>query len=152
MPSPAATSLDIRLARADDSDAVFVLLGQLWPKSPLDREVIHTAFLKGISDPGRSFFVGELGGRVVALATLAFGTDLWQPAFKAAHLDELVVDAAVRGQGVGEAMLQHIVEAARQRGLTMVELISAAHRTDAHAFYERKGFPRLGTLVFGRKL
>ena len=52
----------------------------------------------------------------------------------------LVVDAAVRGKGVGRLLVEAAEAWARERGLVALRLRTRVERADAHAFYERLGF------------
>ena len=60
------------------------------------------------------------------------------------QIDDLVVSETERSGGVGKALLDHIKAEARAQGRTEVHLDSALHRLDAHRFYDREGFERLG--------
>jgi GNAT superfamily N-acetyltransferase len=60
------------------------------------------------------------------------------------QIDDLVVSDAERSTGVGKALVDHVKSAARAEGRTEVHLDSALVRTDAHRFYDREGFERLG--------
>jgi GNAT superfamily N-acetyltransferase len=71
--------------------------------------------------------IGVLGMRPVH--TLARGAHL--------HVDDLVVDAAVRGSGAGRALMDYAERDARARGMTAVFLDA---RPDAVAFYERENY------------
>jgi ribosomal protein S18 acetylase RimI-like enzyme len=71
--------------------------------------------------------IGVLGMRPVH--TLARGPHL--------HVDDLVVDAAVRGSGAGRALMDYAERDARARGMTAVFLDA---RPDAVAFYERENY------------
>jgi GNAT superfamily N-acetyltransferase len=57
-------------------------------------------------------------------------------AFEGPWLASLYVAPAARGQGVGEALVHALVEAARQSGLRRLRLFTPHHR----AFYERLGW------------
>lgn len=48
----------------------------------------------------------------------------------------------MRGRGIGERMMRHAIERAREAGATKVQLASNATRAAAHRFYERLGFVR----------
>ncbi|MNW21856.1 aminoalkylphosphonic acid N-acetyltransferase [compost metagenome] len=48
----------------------------------------------------------------------------------------------MRGRGIGERMMRHAIERAREKGAVKVQLSSNAARRDAHRFYERLGFVR----------
>jgi GNAT superfamily N-acetyltransferase len=52
----------------------------------------------------------------------------------------LVVAAQHRGRGLGEKLLAHVNDFAREHRCSGIELTSAHHRLDAHRFYERVGF------------
>lgn len=56
-------------------------------------------------------------------------------------LENMIVDAAARGRGVGRALIGRIEEIGRERGCRYVLLVSAQQRTAAHAFYESVGYP-----------
>jgi len=55
-------------------------------------------------------------------------------------LEDVVVSAGSRGQGVGEWMMRAAMDKAREMGCCKLMLSTAAHRLRAHAFYERVGF------------
>lgn len=50
------------------------------------------------------------------------------------------VDARLRGNGLGSAMMAWAAEEGRRRGAAMVQLTSDRSRGAAHRFYERLGF------------
>jgi GNAT superfamily N-acetyltransferase len=56
------------------------------------------------------------------------------------RITALVVDAAVRGQGIGRALMAAAEEALVQAGCGLVEITSNVRRVDAHAFYARLGY------------
>lgn len=60
-----------------------------------------------------------------------------------AEIGGLVVDEAVRGQGVGRALMAAAEEWARTAGLSAVKLRSNTLRGEAHAFYESIGYRRI---------
>jgi predicted GNAT family N-acyltransferase len=57
------------------------------------------------------------------------------------HIGRMAVSPGARGQGVGAALLLHLMEAARRQGHREVELFSQVH---AQGFYERFGFVAIG--------
>lgn len=71
--------------------------------------------------------IGVMGMRPVH--TLARGAHL--------HIDDLVVDAAGRGTGVGRSLMAYAEADARARGMTAIFLDA---RPDAIPFYERESF------------
>ena len=77
-------------------------------------------------------------GSVHALATLLDGTAIGTARLLPdGRIGRLAVRAPWRGRGVGDALLETLVDAARERGLAEVHLHAQA---DAIGFYERHGF------------
>jgi GNAT superfamily N-acetyltransferase len=60
------------------------------------------------------------------------------------QIDDLVVSDAERSTGVGKALVDHVKAVAKAEGRSEVHLDSGLARTDAHRFYDREGFERLG--------
>ncbi|MGW6744890.1 GNAT family N-acetyltransferase [Streptomyces sp. NPDC055025] len=56
-------------------------------------------------------------------------------------LGRLAVSSAARGRGIGAALVRAIEDAARERGLTVVDLHAQSH---ALGFYERLGYEAYG--------
>jgi ribosomal protein S18 acetylase RimI-like enzyme len=57
-----------------------------------------------------------------------------------AHLEVLVVDDSVAGQGIGSALLREMERESRTRGATYITLHVFANNARARALYERSGF------------
>ncbi|MFJ7751473.1 GNAT family N-acetyltransferase [Arthrobacter sp. NPDC097144] len=56
------------------------------------------------------------------------------------QVEAVRVDARLRGNGLGTAMMSWAAEEGRRRGASMVQLTSDNSRSAAHRFYERLGF------------
>jgi ribosomal protein S18 acetylase RimI-like enzyme len=65
-----------------------------------------------------------------------------------AWIEDVVVDAAARGQGVGEALNQAALAEARRRGARNVDLTSRPSREAANRLYQRLGFHARDTNVY----
>ncbi len=87
---------------------------------------------------------------MIGFGSLTVKNSLWQ-AGPIAYVDELVVDEAHRGCGVGTRLLEELISLARLRGCRRIELDSALHREAAHRFYERHGFDNRA-FVFSKPL
>ena len=88
-------------------------------------------------------------GRIVGLLSVAF-YDV--PSGRKAWIEDVVVDAAARGRGVGEALVRAALSVAREEGAARVMLTSNAARRAAHRLYERMGFVRYETDCFRLEL
>lgn len=67
------------------------------------------------------------------------------------RITALVVLPDMQRRGVGRRLIREAERRARQAGATRLELVSAAHRQDAHAFYRAQGFGE-GALRFVKAL
>ena len=68
-----------------------------------------------------------------------------------AELAGLVVDDAVRGAGVGAALLNAAEAWARSEGFATMRVRSNVVRERAHRFYEREGYERIKAQAVFRK-
>lgn len=84
-------------------------------------------------------------GRIVGLLSVAF-YDV--PSGRKAWIEDVVVDAAARGRGVGEALVRAALDMAREQRAARVMLTSNAARQAAHRLYRRMGFVRYETDCF----
>ena len=65
-----------------------------------------------------------------------------------AHLEDIVVDETVRGQGIGEALVRYALDIAREAGANGVALTTNPQREAANRLYQRLGFNRWKTNVY----
>jgi GNAT superfamily N-acetyltransferase len=93
-----------------------------------------------VADPAVTLLVArDSDGRIVGTTTvIVYTTPFWIKA----RLDEVVVDAAARGQGVGEELVKAALQLGREKGAQVAELQSGrgSNRDSAHRLYERLGF------------
>jgi GNAT superfamily N-acetyltransferase len=84
--------------------------------------------------------VAEEAGRIIGTCQITFIPYLSRGGNERAHIEAVRVASDRRGEGIGRAMMGHVLEAARQRGCVMAQLTSDKTRQDAHRFYEGLGF------------
>ena len=60
----------------------------------------------------------------------------------------LVIKEGMRGRGIGRSLMRAVERQAREVGCTAIEVTSADYRKEAHAFYERLGYPRTSVKFF----
>jgi ribosomal protein S18 acetylase RimI-like enzyme len=88
-------------------------------------------------------------GQIVGAATLGvFRT----PSGLHAHVEDVIVDDALRGQGIGEALVNRLLEIAREMGLKGVSLTCNPRRVAANALYRKMGFKKWETNVYWYEL
>ena len=65
-----------------------------------------------------------------------------------AWIEDVVVDEAARGHGVGEALNRFALDLAKRRGCKTVDLTSRPSREAANRMYQRIGFQARETNVY----
>ncbi len=81
---------------------------------------------------------------IVGAATLGvFHT----PSGTHAHVEDVIVDEQFRGKKIGEALVRHLLQLAREMGLNGVSLTCNPRRTAANQFYLKLGFKKWDTNV-----
>lgn len=141
--------ITIRECRQADFDAVLRLLRQLWPERNLNVAKSFEIYGRGLGSERQVYLCatdGDGNEPRGAGAVIGFGSitilDSFSQQGLIANIDELVVDESSRGRGVGTALLDRLTRCARERGCGRIDLHSQFRRTEAHAFYERRGFER----------
>ena len=89
------------------------------------------------------------GDRIVGSLTLAW---FRIPTGIRAWIEDVVVDGAARGQGVGELLNRHALDVARDLGARTVDLTSRPSREAANRLYRRIGFEARDTNVYRLRL
>ena len=122
------------------------LLPQLNPALPVPTR----RHLRGmIGGEAATLLVARDGKEIVGTATVVVYSTA--PQVKA-RIEDVVVDEAARGKGVGEALVHACVEVAAKRGARFVELQSAPWREAANQLYPRVGFELRTTNVYRLEL
>jgi GNAT superfamily N-acetyltransferase len=128
---------ELRPAAEADAAALATLVTQLG--YPSDAAQVLARLRRVADNPDIRAFVAVQQGRVVGMSGL-----MVFPAFHRdglhGYITALVVDEAVRGGGIGEALLAAAEAWFAERGVTKVTLTSALRREEAHRFYERRGY------------
>ena len=129
-------------ATAELERALAALMPQLNPAlaGPTREELVAV-----LADGATTLLVAIEENVIVATATVIVYTT---PAWTKARIEDLVVDEASRGHGVGEALVRECLNVARDRGAGVVELQSARRREVANRLYPRLGFERRESNVY----
>lgn len=98
-----------------------------------------------IDSPASDLLVARVDGRIVGTLTLVI---FRIPTGMRAWIEDVVVDDAARGQGVGEALNRFALDVAKQRGCKTVDLTSRPSREAANRMYQRIGFQARETNVY----
>jgi GNAT superfamily N-acetyltransferase len=133
-PSP---TIVIRDATEPDAPAIAGLLGELG--YPAGAESIPGRIGRMRAEPGQHLLVAESDGQVVGMATVVVRHVINNDA-PFGRLASIVVADGWRSRGIGQRLVEHAEEIARQTGCNLIEVTSADHRPRAHDFYRRLGY------------
>lgn len=103
-------------------------------------EDVHALDVDALVHPDITFVSCRDGGRLLGVAALKQLDD------RHAELKSMHTAVEARGRGVGRALVEHLVEVARSRGLTRVSLETGTVPAfaPAHALYAGAGFTPCG--------
>lgn len=132
----------IREAKAEDFQRLMELYAQLNPDDPsLEDGADWKAFLEILSTKNLHLLVLEDDeGRVQATCYLNLIPNISRRASPYGVIENVVVDQALRGGGLGKALMQYALQLAWQRGCYKVMLQSGSRRESTHSFYRACGF------------
>jgi ribosomal protein S18 acetylase RimI-like enzyme len=131
--------LNIRDARPGDEAALARLAEQLG--YPTSAETVAARIVKYFGNAEERVIVAELDGVVIAWTSAALVDHFYTP--RCVEISGLVVDAGLRGRGIGAALLGGVKRWAAELGVATVRLRANVIRAEAHRFYERQGFARV---------
>ncbi|MDE0803589.1 MAG: GNAT family N-acetyltransferase [Acidimicrobiales bacterium] len=132
---------------ADVTDELVEAYARLTPQlsksnPPPDREALEDI----VAAPATDVFVAtDDDGTILGTSTLAV---FRIPTGRRAWIEDVVVDEAGRGKGVGGGLTRAMVDRADELGCTTVDLTSRPSREAANRLYVREGFEVRDTNVY----
>lgn len=148
----------IRFAEDRDIPQMLDLLGQV---KKVHQDIRPDLFRAGtkydeaglkqmLADPQRPVLAAEEGGRMVGYTICAILVTQGDPVLKdrkELYIDDLCVDAAVRGKGVSKLLWQRAVEYAKELGCDAITLNVWEGNNRARKFYEHCGLTVRKTMM-----
>jgi ribosomal protein S18 acetylase RimI-like enzyme len=132
--------------RDEPSDELVDAFRRLLPQLSASAPIPDAAAVKEIvSSPATTVLAARDDQGIVGLLTLAV---FRAPTGLRAWIEDVVVDEAVRGRGIGEALTREAVRLAGERGARTVDLTSRPSREAANRMYEKAGFRKRETNVY----
>lgn len=137
--------VDIEVVR-DVTDEVVAAFGRLLPQLSRSAAPPDAAALRALASwQGNHLLVARVDGQIVGSLTLVMFPI---PTGVRAWIEDVVVDEATRGKGVGAALTLEAVRLARANGARTVDLTSRPTRQAANRLYERLGFQQRDSKVY----
>jgi len=130
----------------DELEAAFVrLMPQLSSSNPAPT---RAQLAEMVDSPAITLLIArdpDARGEIVGSLTLAM---FRIPTGRRAWIEDVVVDSAQRGKGIGEALTREALRVAQEAGATTVDLTSRPSREAANRLYQRIGFEKRETNIY----
>lgn len=139
LPDSPFADFHLRAASVTDAAALAALLQQLAPQEPRGDAKLLALRLSELP-VSRVVLVAERDGKLLGTCTVNLIEHLAHNFARSAIVEDVVVDEAARGLGIGQALMGKAIERARAWGCYKVALSSSLSREAAHAFYAGLGF------------
>jgi GNAT superfamily N-acetyltransferase len=147
MATTAVHSVTFRTARRADLAAIVTMLADddvsrtRSGYTAVVTDEIVAAFEEISRDPSNELLVGEHDdGAIVASLQITYSPGLSRGGMRRAQVESVRVRSDLRGQRIGQRLIEAAIDRARQRGCAIMQLTTDLRRTDARRFYERLGF------------
>jgi ribosomal protein S18 acetylase RimI-like enzyme len=128
------------------TDEVVAAFGQLLPQLSRSAPPLDWAGLDRIvGSAATTLLIARAGDKVVGTLSLVMFPI---PTGLRAWIEDVIVDEAARGQGIGEALTVEALRIAEQAGARTVDLTSRPSREAAGRLYERVGFQSRSTRMY----
>ncbi|GGY10604.1 GNAT family N-acetyltransferase [Paludibacterium paludis] len=128
----------VRQAEPDDADRIAELYTQLTGNPGV--RVLPARIASLGQDANARLFVCEYLGEVCGTALVALCADAMFGRQPFGVVENVVVDDALRGKGVGSLLLRHAEAFCLASDCSKMMLMSGRERDDAHRFFEAAGF------------
>jgi ribosomal protein S18 acetylase RimI-like enzyme len=142
----------VRLASQEDAaDVARLMIGfRDWQgrTGPAD-DVIESTVRQLLADPNTEFLLG--GSPPVGVCQLRYRLSVWTGTDDCC-LEDLFVEADVRGSGLGRQLVDAALERARERGCTRMDLDANEANAPALALYRSVGFDSWSAAAGGNDL
>ncbi len=138
-------TVEVHLARRATAELVDAL-NHLVPQLSSSAGVLTLGDVEELIESSATLlFVATSDGATVGTLTLV---TFPIPSGRRAWIEDVIVDEASRGRGVGEALTMAAIAEARRRGVRTVDLTSRPSRRAANALYQKLGFEKRETNVY----
>jgi ribosomal protein S18 acetylase RimI-like enzyme len=133
--------INLRTAEFDDIESMILLLAELFALEA-DFQVDANKQRAGLelllnSDNGKIFIAENANGQVVGMCSVQILISTAEGA-KVGLVEDLIVSAAYRGQGIGKKLLLFLENWASQQGLKRLQLLADKNNQPALEFYARQ--------------
>ena len=133
----------LRSISDEERQQIAALVAQLTTKA-----VDPSRFDEVVDSHNTLLLTARCNGRIVGVLVLALYPTLTG---RKAWIEDVVVDNAERGAGIGRALVERAIAEASERGAATLDLTSNPSRQAAHRLYRACGFEERATTPFRLK-
>lgn len=98
------------------------------------------AFHRIDNNPDQYLMVIDKDGKIIGTCQLTIMPHLLYQGALRMNIEAVRIASEYRGQGIGEWMMQQVINLAKEKNVTMLQLTTNKKRTRAKVFYEKVGF------------
>jgi ribosomal protein S18 acetylase RimI-like enzyme len=127
-------------AEAADVSRLMIAFRNWWKRDTPPDDAFARGIERLLADENTDFLLGSVGDEAPSgVCALRYRYGVWLDSIDCL-LEDLYVEDAVRGQGLGEALVNAAMARGRERGCGRIELDVNEANTPALGLYERLGF------------
>lgn len=115
------------------------LFQQFWGETS-SQDAMRATFGRIAANPAYVLLAARQAGRLVGFVMGVVCEDLYGDGRPFMVIEDLIVDQALRRQGVGQALMAAVEKAAIARNCGQIILVTEANRTDSIRFYQSLGY------------
>lgn len=132
--------IEIRIAQPSDFEFVYDFVNQLSNDGvPMDENKQQQIFLENIDSPNTIYLLASIGSITVGFLSCHV-QNLLHCGGSVGEIQEMFVSENARSLGVGNKLIERLLEIAGANDIKRIEVCSSFRREDAHRFYEREDF------------
>ena len=133
-------AISIRKAEKDDFEYVYKMVSDLEDEA-MSRDFLLQAYAQNLVNKDVCYWLAVADEKPVGFISLHIQNLLHRNG-PVAEVQELFVDSELRGQRIGQRLIETARDEAGKRGCKRFEVSTNVRREDAHRFYERLGMQR----------
>jgi N-acetylglutamate synthase-like GNAT family acetyltransferase len=137
-------SIVIEEAKLTDIEGIKDLLIQLVPDQNPEYGLMLVDLSESIKSDNNKWFVIRHNDNVVGCCQLLMYSNLIRSPYQKAVIDSVIIDERHQYLGYGQLLIEKVLEYANQQNVGKVQLISSFPRIQAHSFYEKMNFKKVG--------
>ena len=149
------SEIEIRKMTEKDLDEVQILLEQLNESFNSEHDISIEALTSSFQimrtqNDNYLNYIAVFGDKIVGFITVIIYLTFFH-CKGTLLINELVVDKKYRGMKIGEKLLQHMIDIAKDRGLNEIEVGTTFENKDAIRFYKKNGLTD-ESIILGKEL